>query len=174
MLSHQEGGRHLLDKLRERPVPLQGVVVLEIAGGLGSLQPAPGVCGSSSALSPAPGQAPQAPQLCSLKGRHFFQCRSVSYPTCWGWPALPWSPASLSGSPGPLELTRKAGFPLKGDFCSHCKLSCPAAAWVVPAHVTPARGSWLCPPDVSRGDAASSATRCSQSVGKRQVSNCCG
>ena len=120
------------------------------------------------------GQAPQAPQLCSPKGRHFFQCRSVNYPTCWGWPALPWPPAPLSGSPGPLELTRKAGFPLKGDFCSHCKLSCPAAAWVAPAHVTPAQGSWLCPPDVSRGDAASSVTHCSQSVGKRQVSNCCG
>lgn len=34
-------------------MPLQGVVVLEIAGGLRSLQPAPGVCGSSSALSPS-------------------------------------------------------------------------------------------------------------------------
>lgn len=30
------------------------------------------------------------------------------------------------------------------------------------------------PPDVNGGDTASSATRCSRSVGKRQASNCCG
>ena len=73
-----------------------------------------------------PRRAPQAPQLCSPKGKHFFQCRSVDHPTFREWLALPWSPVPLSGSPGLLELARKAAFHFKGDFLSHHGLPCPA------------------------------------------------
>lgn len=102
-----------------------------------------------------PGRAPQAPQLCLPKGKHFLRCRSVDHPTFREWLALPWSPVPLSGSPGLLELARKAGFRFKGDFLSPHGLPCqapPPSPPVAPAHAAPAQGSRLCPrhpPDVS-------------------------
>lgn len=98
---------------------------------LGSFQPVP-----ASRATLAPGElSPQAPQLCSPKGKHFFQCRSVDHPTFREWLALAWTP--LSGSPGLLELARKAGFRFKGDFLSPHGLPCrapspPPPGWHLP------------------------------------------